>query len=63
MEVIEKGPFDHARSKVKAGTIIEKINGQEITPETDYHTLLNDKANKKTLVSLYNPQSVNGGKK
>ena len=56
MEVIEKGPFDHARSKVKAGTIIEKINGQEITPETDYHTLLNDKANKKTLVSLYNPQ-------
>lgn len=31
MEVIEKGPFDHARSKVKAGTIIEKINGQEIT--------------------------------
>ena len=57
MEVIEKGPFDHARSKVKAGTIIEKINGQEITPETDYHTLLNDKANKKTLVSLYNPQS------
>lgn len=24
MEVIEKGPFDHARSKVKAGTIIEK---------------------------------------
>ena len=57
MEVIEKGPFDHARSKVKAGTVIEKINGQAITPETDYLTLLNDKANKKTLVSLYNPQN------
>ena len=35
-EVVEKGPFDHARSKVKAGNIIEKIDGQEITPESDY---------------------------
>ncbi len=56
-EVVEKGPFAHARSKVKAGDIIEKINGQEITPESDYSVLLNGKAGKKTLVSLYNPQT------
>lgn len=56
-EVVEKGPFDHARSKVKAGNIIEKINGQEITPESDYSVLLNGKARKKTLVTLYNPQT------
>lgn len=56
-EVVEKGPFDHARSKVKAGDIIEKIDGREITPETDYPVLLNGKAKKKTLVSLYNPQT------
>lgn len=56
-EVIEKGPFDNARSKVTAGTVIEKIDGREITPETDYTELLNGKAGKKTLVSLYNPQS------
>ena len=56
-EVIEKGPFDNASTKAKAGIIIEKIDGTEITPEMDYYTLLNDKAKKKTLVSLYNPQT------
>ncbi len=56
-EVLEKGPFDKADTKVKAGAIIEKIDGTEITPETDYYTLLNDKAKKKTLVSLYNAKT------
>lgn len=56
-EVIEKGPFDKADTKVKAGIVIEKIDGMEITPEMDYYTLLNSKAKKKTLVSLYNPQT------
>lgn len=56
-EVVEKSPFDQARSKVKAGSVIEKIDGEEITPEADYFALLAGKAGKKTLVSLYNPQS------
>ncbi len=56
-EVIEKGPFDNATTKVKPGIIIEKIDGTEITPETDYYTLLNNKTKSKTLVSLYNPQT------
>ena len=56
-EVIEKGPFDKADTKVKTGVVIEKIDGTEITPEMDYYTLLNNKAKKKTLISLYNPQS------
>ena len=54
-EVVEGTPFDNHRSKMVAGVIIEKIDGQEITPEKDYTSLLNDKARKKTLVSLYNP--------
>ena len=56
-EVIEKGPFDHSRTKVKEGCIIEKINGQEISQENDITVLLNNKAGKKTLISLYDPQS------
>ena len=56
-EVIEKGPFDKASTKIKSGVVIEKIDGTEITPEMDYYTLLNNKARKKTLVSLYNPQT------
>ena len=56
-EVIEKGPFDHSRTKVKEGCIIEKINAQEISQENDITVLLNNKAGKKTLISLYDPQS------
>ena len=56
-EVIEKGPFDHSRTKVKEVCIIEKINGQEISQENDITVLLNNKAGKKTLISLYDPQS------
>ena len=55
--LFRSGPFAHARSKVKVRDIIEKIDGQEITPESDYSVLLNGKAGKKTLVSLYNPQT------
>ena len=56
-EIIEKGPFGHSRTKVKAGCIIEKINGEEITLDNDITCLLNNKAGKKTLISIYNPQN------
>ena len=56
-EIIEKGPFDHSRTKVKAGCIIEKIDGEEINPDNDITNLLNNKAGKKTLISLYDSQS------
>lgn len=56
-EIIEKGPFDHSRTKVKAGCVIEKINGEEITPDNDITNLLNNQARKKTLISIYDPQS------
>ena len=53
-EVIAKGPLAKSTSKVKPGTIIEKIDGQAITLEADYYQLLNRKAEKYTLLSLYN---------
>mgnify|MGYP003304930019 FL=1 len=56
-EVVEGSPFDQSRSKMKAGIIIEKIDGQEITPDMDYNLLLANKTRKKTLVSLYNPKT------
>ena len=43
--------------EVKAGDIVEKINGKEITAEADYAALFNNLSRKKTLVSLYNPQT------
>ncbi len=56
-EILDKGPFDYAQSKAEAGVLIEKIDGQEIASDTDYAELLNDKAGKKILVSLYDPQT------
>ena len=54
-EVIEKGPFDNANTKVKAGCVIEAINGEKILAGKDYFSLLNKQAGQNTLVSLHNP--------
>lgn len=56
-EVVEQGPFDRKASKAEAGVIIEQIDGTEISPDADWHPLLNGKAGRKVLVSLYSPQS------
>jgi C-terminal processing protease CtpA/Prc len=54
-EIIVGGPFDRASSELKAGDIIEKINGTEITEDMDFYPLLNRLAGKRTLVSIYRP--------
>lgn len=51
-EVVEGGPFDKGKSKVKAGCIIEKIDGVEITKGMDYYPLLNNKRDKTVLVTI-----------
>ncbi len=56
-EVIENGPFDYADSKVAAGCVLEKIDGQSIEKGMDYFPLLNKKAGERTLVSFYNPKT------
>lgn len=56
-EVVEKGPFDRKTSRVKAGDIITRIDGETINKETDYWNLLNGKVGKRTLVSFKNPQT------
>lgn len=55
-EVLLEGPLTLATSKVKAGDIIEKINGTAITPDMDFYQLLNRVENQNTLLSLYNPE-------
>ena len=56
-EVIAEGPLDKAESKIKPGTVIEKIDGQDITDTVDFYQYLNRKINKLTLLSLYDPSS------
>ncbi|MCB9289431.1 MAG: PD40 domain-containing protein [Lewinellaceae bacterium] len=54
-EVMDKSPVVKEDSKIKAGVVIEKIDGQAITPQTNPYQLLNRKADKNTLLSLYDP--------
>ncbi|HEX2616783.1 MAG TPA: S41 family peptidase, partial [Flavobacteriales bacterium] len=56
-EVIEKSPVIKEGSKIKAGLVIEKIDGQEITTNEMAWRLLNRKAGKPTLLSLYDPKA------
>ncbi len=54
-EVVAKSPFATAKSKLAPGMIVKKINGVEITPESDVALLLTDLAGKRTLVEIYDP--------
>jgi tricorn protease len=51
-EVIKGGPLDKAGLTVKAGTVIEAIDGETITPDRDLTQYLNRKADKNTLLML-----------
>ena len=54
-EVIEGGPIDRAVSKVKAGSILEKIDGIAISDSIDFYAMLNRSTGKLTLLTLFNP--------
>lgn len=56
-EVIKGGPLDKAESKVKAGNIIEKIDGEAINDQVDWAKLLNRKDDKNVLLSLFDPST------
>ena len=56
-EVVEGGPVDKAASKIRAGNILEAIDGEPITPAIDFYVLLNRKVGKLTLLSVYDPES------
>ncbi len=57
MEVLEAGPLTNAVTKIKKGIVIEKIDGVSITDEMDWSRLLNRRAGKNTLLSLYDPET------
>ena len=54
-EVIAGGPADKAASKIVAGCLIKKINGEPITDTVDWAKYLNRVTGDNTLLTLYNP--------
>ena len=56
-EIIAKGPLTLADSQIKAGCVIEKIDGTPIKADMDYYPLLSGKAGKRMTLSVYDPAS------
>ncbi len=56
-EVIIGGPLDKAASKIRAGHVVEKIDGFALSDSLDFYQLLNRKTGKLTLLSLFAPDS------
>ena len=55
VEVLAEGPLSKAGMNIKAGSIIEAIDGESITNDKDYAQYLNRKAGKNTLLTVFNP--------
>src|SRR4029079_8101039 len=54
-EVIRGGPADKAVSAIKAGHILEKIDGVALDDKMDFYQLLYRKVGKITLLSVFDP--------
>ena len=53
-EIIKRGPFDVKNTGVKAGSIIESIDGEEIKAGMDYFPLLDGKVGKNVRLGVRN---------
>ena len=56
-EIIEGSPLSSARSAIRAGMVIEKIDGVAIAPGMEFDSLLNAKAGKRVELALLDPAS------
>lgn len=54
-EIINNGPLDKKKFDVKAGMVIQKINGETITSDVDYAKYLNRLEDKYTLLTIFDP--------
>ena len=51
-EIVARGPFDKASSKLEKGDVIVSIDGVRILKDMDYYPLLDKKAGKRVLLSV-----------
>ncbi|WP_214071411.1 S41 family peptidase [Mucilaginibacter sp. dw_454] len=54
-DIITGGPFAIAKTQLKRGYVIDKIDGIAITDDEDWAKLLNNKADKYTLITFHDP--------
>ena len=58
-EILRGGPLDKAKFNVEPGMIIERIDGELITPDREVASYLNRKADKFTLLEIVGPGKSN----
>lgn len=56
-EVMDKSPLLKTKQKIQSGFIVEAIEDIKITSAQNYYALLNRRADKKTLISVFDPKS------
>ncbi|MFZ1691742.1 MAG: S41 family peptidase [Flavobacteriales bacterium] len=56
-EIMPRSPLTKEGIKVKAGHVIEKIDGVEVTADMDWSMLFNRKGNKPMLLHMYDPKA------
>lgn len=56
-EILKDGPLDKAGLKLQSGMIIEKIDGETIALDKDVAQYLNRKADKFTLLEVFDPKT------
>jgi len=56
-EILSKSPLLEMNTVVEKGMVIEKIDGIEILPQTNYYRLLNQKIGKRVLITIFDPQT------
>ncbi len=54
-EVLSGGPLDKAHLKIRAGHVVEKIDGQALDAAVDHYRSLNRKAGQLVLLSVLDP--------
>ncbi|MBL7957367.1 MAG: PD40 domain-containing protein [Flavobacteriales bacterium] len=56
-EIMPKSPLVKQGTKVKAGHVIEKIDGEAVTADMDWARLFNRKGDKPMLLSMFDPKT------
>jgi tricorn protease len=56
LEVIEGSPLQQTGTRIKAGTVIEAIDGTTIEPGSEWNALLNQKAGQPVRLALLDPE-------
>ena len=54
-EILDQSPFTQKKTDVKAGCIIEKVDGKTIEANADYFPLFEGKVGRKVILTVYDP--------